>query len=338
MDNQDRGRDLRDHCPKVVPLDGEGLPHSLQCAPHLVRPFIGKTGRIAASIDVVRRISKSQRSHGVVERLCHSTGVELIFPRQVCTGGVKVPNGMVVPHLVSHHCIVGWEFSRRNRADHCDSLQTSGFSGGEQSYLSPDIRPSNEAERYDAKLVAHRLDIIELDRNAYLSCHRYGIGPSTISDVVQDHVELLKERVQVVFQESRTGYHYRVTGPVLGSPQPYAISCGDPMFSHGQSCLRTNCGPLFDRRPCVRCAAGWRPRLAIRVTLTISTCGFLRPAHTTHLGDPSCQRLPRRPLQRTAVGTRRDPPAGRLQTLPSRSFAEASCVGRRMHPRTQRPQ
>ena len=243
MDNQDRDRDLRHHWPKVVPLDGEALPYSLQCAPHLIRPFIWKTGRIAASMDVVRRISKCQRSHGVVERFCHSTGVELIFARQVCTEGVKVRDGLVVPHLVSLHCFVGWEFSRRNRADHCGSLQASGFTGGEQSDLSPDIRPPNEAERWDTKLVAHRLDVIELDRNAYLSCQRYGIGPSTISDVVQDHVELLKEGVQVVFQKSRTGYHHRVTGPVLGSPQPYAISCGDPTFSHGQSCLRTNCGP-----------------------------------------------------------------------------------------------
>ncbi len=255
MDNQDRGRDLRHRWPKVVPLDSEGLPYSLQCAPHLVRPLIRKTGRIAESMDVVRRISKCQRRHGVVERLCHSTGVELILPRQVCTEGVKVRHGLVVAHLVPLHCIVGWEFSRRNRADHCDSLQASGFSGGEQSYLSPDIRPPNEAETYDTKIVAHRLDVIELDGNAYLSCQRYGVGPSTVSDVVQDHVELLKEGVQVVFQESRTGYNHRVTRPVLGSPQPYAVSCGDPTFSHGQSCLRTNCGPpILTRHPCLGCA------------------------------------------------------------------------------------
>jgi hypothetical protein len=68
-------------------------------------------------------------------------------------------------------------------------------------------------------------------------------------------VELFKEGVQVVLQESRTGYHHRVTGPVLSSPQPYAISCGDPTFSHGQSCLRTNCGPPYlTRHPCPRCA------------------------------------------------------------------------------------
>jgi hypothetical protein len=196
-------------------------------------------------MDVVRRISKCQRSHGVVERFCHSTGVELIFPRQVCTEVVKVGNGLVVTHLVSLHCIVGWEFSRRNRADHCDSLQASGFSGSEQSYLGPDIRPPNEAERYDTKVVTHRLDVIELGRNAHLSCQRYRIRPSTISDVVQDHVELFKEGVQVVFQESRTGYHHRVPGPALGSPQSYAISSGDPAFSHGQSCLRINCGPPY---------------------------------------------------------------------------------------------
>ncbi len=243
MDNQDRGSDLRHHWPKVVPLDGEGLPYSLQCAPHLVRPLIGETGRIASSMDVVPRISKCQRSHGVVERLCHSTGVELTSARRACAEGVKVRNGLVVSHLVSLHCIVGWEFSRRNRADHYDSLQASGFSGGEESCLSPDIRPPNETERNDIKLVAHRLDVIELDRNAYLSCQRYGIGPSTISDVVQDHVELLKEGLQIVFQERRTGYHHRAASPVLASPQSYAISCGDPTFSHGQSCLRTNCGP-----------------------------------------------------------------------------------------------
>ena len=241
MDNQGRGGDRRHSWPKVVPLDGEGLPYSLQCVPHLVRPLIGETGRIAAAMDVGRRISKCQRSHGVVERPCHATGVDFIFARHVCTEDVKVRNGLVVAHLVSLHCIVGWEFSRRNRADHCDSLQAGGLSGGEQSYLSPDIRPPNEAERCDTKVVAHHLDVIEFDGNPYLSSWRYGIGSSTISDVVQDHVELLKEGVQVVFQGSRTGYHHRVTGPVLASPQSYAISCGDPTFSHGQSCLRTNC-------------------------------------------------------------------------------------------------
>ncbi len=246
MDNQYRGSDLRHRWPKVVPLDGEGLPYSLQCALHLVRPFIGKTGRIAASMEVVGRISKCQRSHGVIEGLCHSTGVELIFARQVC---VKVRDGLVVAHLVSLHCIAGREFSRRNRADHYDSLQASGISCGEESDLSPDIGPPNEAERYDTKLVAHRLDVIELDRNAYLCCQRYGIGPSTISDVVRNHVELLKEGVQVVFQESRTGYHHRVTGPVLGSPQPHSISCGDPTLSHGQSCLRTTADHRFDPTP-----------------------------------------------------------------------------------------
>ena len=248
MDNQDGRSDVSHHWPKVVPLDGEGLPYSLQCAPHLVRPFIRKTGRIAASMGVVRRISKCQRSHGVVERFCHPTGVELIFLSQVCTQGVKVRNGLVVPHLVSLHCVAGWEFSGRNRADHCDSFQASGFSGGEQSYLSPDVRPPNEAERYDTKLVAHRIDVIKLDRNAYLSCQRYGIGPSTVSDVVQDHVELVKEGVQVVFQESRTGYHHRVSGPALGSPQPYAVSCGDPAFSHVQLCLRSKCRCALSQR------------------------------------------------------------------------------------------